>query len=329
MESDEPFSALDVLTAENLRGELTGLWESGRLPTRTIALVTHSVEEAALLADRIVVLGARPCGTIREVGLHRPRDRDAAASADLIDRAHRTVTGRQNAGHTHGRTGPVELEKRTPANTPLPTATSVDGLSGRAETVVHHEVRADLAGRAEDLGLEIDDILPLLDALDMLGFTAAHSDDLLLTDTEFAGADAQKSKSIFAEAARGVPLVRLITRSRRQNPDGTLRGFLRDVLAHHFTGEQAIRRLESVTDGGRHAEPYSYDGEPQVYCDRTRARDARPRGRGRKGRLVVKTPRGGISAVVRPWSRRRSRRRPQSARDRKAVCRSARGERNE
>ncbi|MFJ8487723.1 nitrate/sulfonate/bicarbonate ABC transporter ATP-binding protein [Streptomyces sp. NPDC094038] len=267
---DEPFSALDVLTAENLRGELMELWESGQFPTRAIVLVTHNIEEAVLMADRIVVLGARPYGTIREVfevGLDRPRDRNSSAFEDLIDRVYRTMTGRQKEGRTPGRAEGVELDKRTPANTPLPQA-SVDGLSGLAEMVLHQGGRCDLADLADDLGLEIDDLLPQVDALDLLGFTTLGGDDLLLTDTgtAFAGADVQESKTIFAAAVLRAPLVQLITRSLAQNPGGTLRaGFFRDILAHHFTSEQVTAQLETATDWGRYAELYSYDAEPQEY----------------------------------------------------------------
>ncbi|MGW7406580.1 ABC transporter ATP-binding protein [Streptomyces sp. NPDC054833] len=267
---DEPFSALDVLTAENLRGELMELWESGQSPTRAIVLVTHNIEEAVLMADRIVVLGSRPYGTIREVfevGLDRPRDRNSAAFEDLIDRVYQTMTGRQKEGRTPGRAETVELDKRTPANTPLPQA-SVDGLSGLAEMVLHRGERCDLADLADDLGLEIDDLLPQVDALDLLGFTTLSGDDLLLTETgtAFASADVQESKKIFAEAVLRAPLVQLITRSLRQNPDGSLRaGFFRDILAHHFTSEQVTAQLETATDWGRYAELYSYDAEPQEY----------------------------------------------------------------
>ncbi|NNN31424.1 nitrate/sulfonate/bicarbonate ABC transporter ATP-binding protein [Streptomyces sp. S3(2020)] len=267
---DEPFSALDVLTAENLRGELMELWESGQFPTRAIVLVTHNIEEAVLMADRIVVLGSRPYGTIREVfevGMDRPRDRDSPDFEDLIDRVYRTMTGRQKEGRTPGRTEAVELDKRTPANTPLPQA-SVDGLSGLAEMVLHRGGRCDLADLADDLGLEIDDLLPQVDALELLGFTTLGGDDLMLTDTgkAFAGADVQESKRIFAEAVLRAPLVQLITRSLSQNPGGTLRaGFFRDLLAHHFTSEQVTAQLETATDWGRYAELYSYDAEPQEY----------------------------------------------------------------
>ncbi|MFD7164709.1 ABC transporter ATP-binding protein [Streptomyces violascens] len=267
---DEPFSALDVLTAENLRGELMELWESGQFPTRAIVLVTHNIEEAVLMADRIVVLGSRPYGTIREtfeVGLDRPRDRNAPAFEELIDRVYRTMTGRAKETRLPGRPEGLEPDRRTPANTPLPGA-SVDGLSGLAEMVAHRGGSCDLADLADDLGLEIDDVLPLVDALELLGFAAVSGDDLVLTDrgTTFAGADVRRSKEIFAAAAPDAPLVRLITTSLRQSPDGTLRaGFFRDVLAHHYTSEQVTQQLETATDWGRYAELYGYDAEREEY----------------------------------------------------------------
>ncbi|SHM76942.1 ABC transporter ATP-binding protein [Streptomyces yunnanensis] len=266
---DEPFSALDVLTAENLRGELMELWESGQFPTRAIVVVTHNIEEAVLMADRIIVLGSRP-GTIREtfdVALDRPRDRDSTGFEDLIDRVYRTMTGRPKETRLPGRTETLESEKRTVGNTPLPQA-SVDGLAGLAEMVAHRGGACDLADLAEELGLEIDDVLPLVDSLELLGLGKISEDDLVLTErgTAFAGADVQHSKQIFAEAAADLPLVRLIATSLQQNPDGTLRaGFFRDLLAHHYTSEQVDQQLETATDWGRYAELYAYDAGPREY----------------------------------------------------------------
>lgn len=270
---DEPFSALDVLTAENLRGELMELWESGQFPTRAVVLVTHNIEEAVLMADRIVVLGSRPYGTIREtveVGLDRPRDRDAPAFQELIDRVYRIMTGRPKEARISGRadpTDPAALDRRTVAGTPLPAAT-VDGLSGLAELVAHRGGRCDLADLADELGLDVDDLLPQVDALELLGFASISGDDLVLTEpgAAFAAADVQTSKTIFAAAATEVPLVKLITNSLRQQPDGAVRaGFFRDLLAHHFTSEQVERQLETATDWGRYAELYSYDANAREY----------------------------------------------------------------
>ncbi|WP_172384284.1 nitrate/sulfonate/bicarbonate ABC transporter ATP-binding protein [Streptomyces sp. MNP-20] len=267
---DEPFSALDVLTAENLRGELMELWESGQFPTRAVVLVTHNIEEAVLMADRVVVLGSRPYGTVREtieVGLERPRDRTAPAFEELIDRVYRVMTGRPRESRLPGRTEAAEQDRRTVATTPLPPAT-VDGLSGLAETVAHRGGSCDLADLADDLGLDVDDLLPQVDALDLLGFAHVSGDDLVLTEegAAFAGADVQTSKPLFARAALEVPLVKLITNSLPPGPDGTARaGYFRDLLAHHFTSEQVERQLETATDWGRYAELYAYDADREEY----------------------------------------------------------------
>ncbi|MFJ9691611.1 nitrate/sulfonate/bicarbonate ABC transporter ATP-binding protein [Kitasatospora sp. NPDC101183] len=262
---DEPFSALDVLTAENLRGELLELWESGQFPTRAVVLVTHNIEEAVLMADRVVVLGSRPYGTIREtveVGLERPRDRDSEEFDALVDEVYRIMTGRPLAPRPATRP-----DRRTVAGTPLPHA-SVDGLSGLAETLAHRDGRCDLADLADELALDIDDLLPQVDALDLLGFAEIHGDDLLLTDagTAFAGADVQDSRAIFADAVVEVPLVKLIANSLHGHPDATVRaGFFRDLLAHHYTSEQADRQLETATDWGRYAGLFAYDAARQEY----------------------------------------------------------------
>ncbi|MET8698643.1 nitrate/sulfonate/bicarbonate ABC transporter ATP-binding protein [Kitasatospora sp. NPDC004723] len=267
---DEPFSALDVLTAENLRGELMELWESGQFPTRAVVLVTHNIEEAVLMADRIVVLGARPYGTIREtveITLDRPRDRDSAAFDELVDRVYRIMTGRPKETRLPGRADAVQPDRRTVANTPLPGAT-VDGLSGLAGMIAHRGGRCDLAGLADELALDIDDMLPQVDALDLLGFAEISGNDLVLTDTgaAFADADVQESKTVFAAAALDVPLVKLIANSLRGNPGTVVRaGFFRDLLAHHYTSEQVDRQLETATDWGRYAELFGYDAAPQEY----------------------------------------------------------------
>ncbi|MFB7124527.1 nitrate/sulfonate/bicarbonate ABC transporter ATP-binding protein [Kitasatospora sp. NPDC056273] len=269
---DEPFSALDVLTAENLRGELMELWDSGQFPTRAVVLVTHNIEEAVLMADRVVVLGARPYGTIREtveVDLERPRDRDSAAFDERVDRVYRIMTGRPKDARAPGRTdqpGP-DPDRRTVASTPLPTA-GVDGLSGLAETIAHRGGGCDLAGLADELGLDIDDLLPQVDALDLLGFAEVHGDDLLLTDAgaAYTGADAQDSRAVFAAAALEVPLIKLIANSLGDRPGATVRtGFLRDLLGRHYTVEQTDRQLETATDWGRYAGLFAYDADRQEY----------------------------------------------------------------
>ncbi len=223
---DEPFSALDVLTSENLRGELLELWEGQRFPTKTIVMVTHNIEEAVLLADRILVLGTNP-GRIRADmvnPLARPRRRRTPDFDELVDQIYRMMTQRTVPEEQPAATG-AAAPSGTISDTPLPQAT-VDGLSGLAEIMLaRHAGAADLADLAESLGLEVDDLLPLVDALVLLGFAGLHGDRLELSGSGqvFAGASIQDSKEIFARASLDyAPLVRTIYRSLRGSRDDTL-----------------------------------------------------------------------------------------------------------
>jgi NitT/TauT family transport system ATP-binding protein len=259
---DEPFSALDVLTSENLRGELLELWEGQRFPTKTMVMVTHNIEDAVLLADRILVLGTNP-GRIRadlRNPLARPRRRRTPDFEELVDQIYRMMTQRDQAvpAPPAGRRAPG-----TVSDTPLPRAT-VDGLSGLAEIMLgRHSGAADLADLADSLGLEVDDLLPLVDALVLLGFAELHDDRLELSadGRVFAGASIQQSKEIFARASLDrAPLVRTIYRSLSGSLDGNLPvGFFTDILRTSFGEEDAASQLDTAMDWGRYAELYAYD----------------------------------------------------------------------
>jgi NitT/TauT family transport system ATP-binding protein len=260
---DEPFSALDVLTSENLRGELLELWEGRRFPTKTIVMVTHNIEEAVLLADRILVLGTNPGRIQTDMvnPLPRPRRRRTPEFDELVDQIYRMMTQRSAPDEQLAApSGPVT---GTVSDTPLPQAT-VDGLSGLAEILLgRHGGSADLADLADSLGLEVDDLLPLVDALVLLGFADLRGDRLELTPNGqvFAGASIQESKEIFARAALDhAPLVRTIYRALRGSLDDTLpAGFFTDILRNSFGEEDAARQLDVAVNWGRYAELYDYD----------------------------------------------------------------------
>ncbi|HMH90412.1 MAG TPA: AAA-associated domain-containing protein, partial [Streptosporangiaceae bacterium] len=262
---DEPFSALDVLTSENLRGELLELWEGQRFPTKTMVMVTHNIEDAVLLADRILVLGTNP-GRIR-ADLHnplaRPRRRRTPDFEELVDQIYRMMTQRDQVPPAAPAGRPAGRAPGTVSDTPLPRAT-VDGLSGLAEIMLgRHGGAADLADLAESLGLEVDDLLPLVDALVLLGFAELHEERLELSAAGrvFAGASIQQSKEIFARAGLDyAPLVRTIYRALRGSLDGNLPiGFFTDILRTSFSEEDAASQLEVAMDWGRYAELYAYD----------------------------------------------------------------------
>lgn len=258
---DEPFSALDVLTAENLRGELLRLWESGGFPTRAVLVVTHNIEEAVQLADRILVLSSNP-GRIRaelQVSLPRPRNRDDAAYRRLVDQIYGILTGRDDAATPVPAPG---RETTTPLTQPLPDA-SVGGLAGLLEIVAAGGGRADLPELAEKLSFEVDDLVPLLDAAVMLRFAHVRDADIELTEEgrSFVLGDIDSTKLLFADHARRyAPLVRTITGSLASTDDGTLRdAFFLDLLRRGFTPEEARHQLDVAIDWGRYAELFDYD----------------------------------------------------------------------
>ena len=261
---DEPFSALDVLTSENLRGELLELWEGQKFPTKTMVMVTHNIEEAVLLADRILVLGTNP-GRIRadmRNPLVRPRRWRTPEFEDLVDRIYRMMTQRDSAPAT-APARPGAGSGGTLGDSRLPQAT-VDGVSGLAEVLLgRHDGAADLPDLADNLGLEVDDLLPLVDALVLLGFAGLRGERLTLSrhGKIFAGASIQDSKEIFARAALDhAPLVRTIYRALRGSLDGNLpAGFFTDILRTHVGEDEAARQLDVAVNWGRYAELYAYD----------------------------------------------------------------------
>jgi NitT/TauT family transport system ATP-binding protein len=289
---DEPFSALDVLTAENLRNELVKLWEGHGAPVKSILIVTHNIEEAVLLADRVLVLSSNP-GRIQAeltIGLPRPRDRHSSTFEGYVDTIYGILTGREQAaakvfeGVTVGAaagtvpaaaaadgsgaagagraTAPVPAP--TPVNTPLPNV-SPGGLSGLLEILAARGGRDGLAEIADDLSFEVDDLLPLTDAALLLGLARIEASDLSITadGKEFAAAGILASKQLFARhAARHAPLVRAITQALAATQDHTLReDFFLDVLRRGFSPQEARNQLETAVDWGRYAELYDYDSD--------------------------------------------------------------------
>jgi NitT/TauT family transport system ATP-binding protein len=274
---DEPFSALDVLTAENLRNELVKLWEGHGAPVKSILIVTHNIEEAVLLADRVLVLSSNP-GRIQAeltVGLPRPRDRHSPRFESLVDTIYDILTGREQAAreaieaHVTEAPAPARTAQApapTPVNTPLPDV-SPGGLGGLLEILAARGGKDGLAEIADDLSFEIDDLLPLTDAAVLLRLARIEGSDIELTaeGKELAAADILPSKQLFArQAARHAPLVRTITQALAATADHTLReGFFLDVLRRGFSPQEARNQLDTAIDWGRYAELYDYDSDDE------------------------------------------------------------------
>jgi NitT/TauT family transport system ATP-binding protein len=286
---DEPFSALDVLTAENLRNEIVRLWDSqdptAGSPSQSLLIVTHNIEEAVLLADRIMVLSSNP-GRIKAeltVSQPRPRDRRSPEFEALVDQVYGILTGREEAeaeieeeheeleqvpavevaAPANGNGKPRKAPK-SPTEVPLP-AVSVGGMAGLLEILLARGGEDGLAEIADDLNFEVDDLLPLVDAVTLLRLAKTRGPRIELTEAgrEYVKADILTSKQIFARlAAKRAPLVRAIVQALRASADGDLReGFFLDLLRRGFSAEEARRQLDTAIDWGRYAELFDYDAD--------------------------------------------------------------------
>ena len=258
---DEPFSALDVLTAENLRTELLTLWARDDFPTRAMLIITHNIEEAVLLADRVLVLSSNP-GRIRAelaIDLERPRDRRTATFEALVDEIYGIMTGRSEEAAAPTQ---VPAAQPSPIDEPLPAAT-VGGMAGLLEILLARGGREDLPALAYDLMFEVDDLLPLVDGATLLGFATVDNADLQITDEgrDFVVSDILTTKELFArKAADRAPLVRAINNALAASMDGNLpEGFFLDILRRGFSDEEARHQLDIAIDWGRYGELYEYD----------------------------------------------------------------------
>ncbi len=260
---DEPFSALDVLTAQNLRAELLRLWREKDFPTKAMLIVTHNIEEAVILADRIFVLGANP-GRIRteiDCAFPQPRHRHDDSFQALVDQIYTLMTGPDTRPPAHIWAAPAP-GGGTPTDTPLPAA-SVGGMSGLLEILVAHGGDEDLPKLAHELTFEVDDLLPLVDAAQVLGLAVVKDADIAITEEGriFVAADILESKQIFAELARDrAPLVRSICNALATTEDGTLgEGFFLDLLRRGFSEDEARSQLNIAIDWGRYGELFDFD----------------------------------------------------------------------
>jgi NitT/TauT family transport system ATP-binding protein len=269
---DEPFSALDVLTAENLRTETLELWANKSIPTRAIYLVTHNIEEAVLLADRIIVLGKNP-GRIRtdfQVGLPQPRDRKSAGFLHLVDYIYKVLTQPDAAPQFAPETEATALRPGAPrAKYPMLPHARPGGISGMVEILSDRGGHDDIYHLADDLSFEIDDVLPIVEAASMLGFVNVAEGDVELTPAghQYVEADIADRKELFGNAAlERVTLIRQIKRALESKSNHTLPDeFFHDTLDEHFSEDETVQQLQTAINWGRYAGLFDYDSASRKF----------------------------------------------------------------
>ncbi len=266
---DEPFSALDVLTAETLRTDFLDLWSEGKLPIRGVILVTHNIEEAVLMCDRILIFSRGPGHIIEEikVTLPQPRNRLEAEFRDLVERIYVTMTARPSpppARVTPGRVFGVGIDLLLPR-------VSANTMSGLIEAVAGkpYNGKADLPVIASALQMEVDDLFPVAEALQVLRLAEIEGGDIRLTDAgkQFAEAGVDDRKTLFQRQLMDhIPLANHIRRvlQERSNHAAPKSRFL-DELEDHMTSEGAAQTLRAVIAWGRFAEAFAYDDRSETF----------------------------------------------------------------
>ena len=262
---DEPFSALDILSAEALRGELLELWTGKLIPTKAILMVSHNIEEAVFMADRIVLMDKNPGRIIADlpVPLPHPRQRKSADFQALVDQVY---------GILAGQTQPEAVEIGTAPGEPGPTRSlpyiAISDLAALLERLTEApQQQADIYRLAEELGLLSDDLLSLVETAELLRFATIEKGDITLTalGETFAEASILARKEIFATRIQRLPIfkwvVGLIEAASKQEVPGDV---VQAALALEFPPPEAARQLEIIINWGRYAELLAYDDDRAV-----------------------------------------------------------------
>jgi NitT/TauT family transport system ATP-binding protein len=264
---DEPFSALDVLTAETLRTDLIDLWCEGRMPIGSILMVTHNIEEAVLMCDRILVFSSNPGRIVADIKVHlpQPRARLDPEFRQRVDDIYGLMTARPT-----GRPSRDGLFPGTGIAMVLPRI-STNVLSGLMETLAAEPYRgqADLPALAAHLQMEIDDLFPVAETLQLLRFADMAEGDIRLTEPalRFVKAELDERKKLFAQHLTAyVPLAAHIKRvlDDRQSHRAPASRF-RDELEDHMSEELAVNTLRAVVSWARYGEVFAYDEDTDVF----------------------------------------------------------------
>jgi NitT/TauT family transport system ATP-binding protein len=263
---DEPFSALDVLTAETMRTDIIDLWIEGRLPIRSVLMVTHNIEEAVLMSDRILILSSNPGRIMAEIAitLPHPRNRDDPRFRQQVDDIYGRMTARSPGEKADGRGFPgVGVGMALPQ-------VSTNELAGLMETLsAYPNGRADLPALAEELNFEVDDLFPIAETLQLLRFAELEQGDIQLTPAgrRFVDSDMDDRKRLFAEHLIAyVPLAALIKRVLDERPNHRARAArFSEELEDFMSEDYAEDTLKAVVSWCRFAELFAYDEAEQTF----------------------------------------------------------------
>jgi NitT/TauT family transport system ATP-binding protein len=271
---DEPFSALDVLSAESLRGELLELWTEGKIPTKSILMVSHNIEEAVFLADRIVVMDKEPGRIIAEhkIDLPHPRNRKSPEFQSHVDEVYAILAGQTRSEKEEFGAAPGEagLTRHLPE-------IEIGDLAGLLEHLAEsRKAKNDIYLLEDELGIESENLLQLTEAAELLGFASIAKGDIELTPLGLAYAEAGilARKDIFASRARRLPMLRWLLSMLRTADNHQLKwNMIETALSLEFPPDEIEGQINTLINWGRYGELLSYeDGSELITLEQEKAR---------------------------------------------------------
>ncbi len=261
---DEPFSALDVLTAENLKRDLLELWQMGKIPTKAIVLVTHGIEEAVYMADRAIVLSRDPARVIHNLPIPLPhwRDRKSDPFTRLVDELYSIMTQQKEVRAIQQEAAQISRKITT-----IPNVTA-GAVTGFIELIDDLGGRVDLYKIGESLSLDLEDLLPIVETARIFGFGEVLSGDFELTEIGKRLADAtvlDRKTIVRDQALTHIPLMERILWVLESKRNGQMpREFFLEILQNSLGKSEAEQQLDTLISWGRYAELFAYDEDSKL-----------------------------------------------------------------
>jgi NitT/TauT family transport system ATP-binding protein len=253
---DEPFSNLDVLTAEALRRDFIEMLATKKIRIKACVLVTHSIEESIMLGKRIIILSKNPAKIISDISIELPYPRNIKKLQDLVDKIHTIIS--ENVRET-----PTIKKKVKYIRLPDVGPTSIIGLLDILTDVFAENEKINIFEISQKFMLDVDDLYPILEAAQILNFIEIKEGDVIITETgkEFAKADPVKQKEIFARVlTENVPLAKeIVSILSAKNNKKIKADLFYDILKEHFSKDEAKKQFDIIITWGRYAEIFEYN----------------------------------------------------------------------
>jgi NitT/TauT family transport system ATP-binding protein len=256
---DEPFSALDALTSENLREEVLDFWSEGTAGLSNILIVTHNIQEAVYMADEIFILASNP-GSVKAIyhnTLPFPRDQKSADFLTTVDIIYNILT--QNImpevpkSSLYGRISPIPL-------------VSISEIIGLLEVLDDNKGRIEIFDLSEHIKRDFGKTISIALAAEMLGFVETPRHDVVFTTLgkKFLESDVNERKIIFKQQILKIPLIKAVVDLVGKSEDKMItREECEEFLMEKLPNERPEDLFETIVNFALYAEILDYDSRDE------------------------------------------------------------------